>query len=73
MHLVSTRRQVIDIPGAACRVTFERGESIWTESSYKFQPRGLVHLGARAGLAVVEQWVDGTAAFALTLFRLSDA
>jgi uncharacterized SAM-dependent methyltransferase len=54
-------------------VTFERGESIWTESSYKFQPRGLVHLGARAGLAVVEQWVDGTAAFALTLFRLSDA
>ena len=37
MHLVSTRRQVIEIPRARCRVTFERGESIWTESSYKFR------------------------------------
>ena len=50
MHLVSTRRQVIEIPRARCRVTFDRGESIWTESSYKFEPRGLVQLGARAGL-----------------------
>jgi L-histidine Nalpha-methyltransferase len=70
MHLVSTRRQVIDIPRAACRATFERGESIWTESSYKFEPRGLVQLGARAGLTVVEQWVDASAGFALTLFQL---
>ena len=69
MHLVSTRRQVIDIPRAGCRVAFERGESIWTESSYKFQPRGLVQLGARAGLALVDQWIDGSAGFALTLFR----
>jgi L-histidine Nalpha-methyltransferase len=70
MHLVSTRRQVIDIPRAACRVAFERGESIWTESSYKFQPRGLTELGARAGLAMVEQWVDSSAGFALTLFHV---
>jgi L-histidine N-alpha-methyltransferase len=70
MHLVSTRRQVFDIPRAACRVAFERGESIWTESSYKFQPRGLVQLGARAGLAMLEQWVDGSARFALTLFHV---
>src|SRR5215203_4797679 len=33
MHLVSTRRQVLEIPRARCRVAFERGESIWTESS----------------------------------------
>ncbi|HEX2309778.1 MAG TPA: L-histidine N(alpha)-methyltransferase [Vicinamibacterales bacterium] len=70
MHLVSTRRQVIDIPRAACQIAFERGESIWTESSYKFQPRGLVQLGARAGLAMIEQWVDGSAGFALTLFHV---
>jgi len=70
MHLVSTRRQVIDIPRAACRAVFERGESIWTESSYKFQPRGLVQLGAGAGLTVVEQWVDGSAGFAVTLFHV---
>ena len=70
MHLVSTRRQVIDIPRAACRVAFERGESIWTESSYKFEPRGLAQLGARADLTLVEQWVDGSAGFALTLFHV---
>ena len=69
MHLASTRRQVIEIPRARCRVAFERGESIWTESSYKFEPHGLVHMGSRAGLALDEQWVDGTAGFALTLFR----
>jgi L-histidine Nalpha-methyltransferase len=70
MHLVSTRRQVIEIPRAVCRVAFEQGESIWTESSYKFEPRGLVQLGARARLTLVDQWVDGAAGFALTLFRL---
>ena len=69
MHLVSTRRQVIEIPRARCRVTFDRGESIWTESSYKFEPRGLVQLGARAGLVMEQQWVDSSAGFALTLFR----
>jgi L-histidine Nalpha-methyltransferase len=68
-HLVSTRRQVIEIPRVRCRVTFERGESIWTESSYKFEPRGLEQLGALVGLTLQEQWVDGSAGFALTLFR----
>jgi L-histidine Nalpha-methyltransferase len=69
VHLVSTRRQVIEIPRARCRVTFEGGESIWTESSYKFEPRGLEQLGALVGLTLQEQWVDGSAGFALTLFR----
>jgi dimethylhistidine N-methyltransferase len=69
MHLVSTRRQLIEIPRARCRATFDRGESIWTESSYKFEPRGLVQMGSRAGLTTEQQWVDGAAGFALTLFR----
>jgi L-histidine N-alpha-methyltransferase len=69
MHLVSTRRQVIDIPRARCRVTFDSGESVWTESSYKFEPHGLEQLGALAGLALQQQWVDGPAGFALTLFQ----
>jgi dimethylhistidine N-methyltransferase len=70
MHLVSVRRQVITIPRADCRVTFEGGESIWTESSYKFEPRGIVQMGARAGLRLAEQWVDETAGFALSLFTV---
>jgi L-histidine Nalpha-methyltransferase len=69
MHLISTRRQVVEIPRARCRVTFERGESIWTESSYKFEPSGLEQMGTRAGLVMEQQWVDGAAGFALTLFR----
>jgi L-histidine Nalpha-methyltransferase len=69
MHLVSTRRQVIEVPRARCRATFERGESIWTESSYKFDRRGLAGMGERAGLRLEQQWIDGAAGFALTLFR----
>ena len=69
MHLVSTRRQVIEIPRARCHVTFDYGESIWTESSYKFEPHGLEQLGALAGLTLQQQWVDGPAGFALTLFQ----
>jgi dimethylhistidine N-methyltransferase len=73
MHLVSTRRQVIDIPRARCRATFERGESLWTESSYKFESGGLVAMGERAGLRMAQQWIDGAAGFALTLFRRAPA
>ena len=32
MHLVSRVPQQIHVPGAACRVTFAAGETIWTES-----------------------------------------
>ena len=48
MHLVATRRQQVRIPGASLDVTFEAGETIWTESSYKYRAeRGRSH--ARAG------------------------
>jgi L-histidine Nalpha-methyltransferase len=36
MHLVSKRRQTIRIPGIGLRIVLEPGETIWTESSYKF-------------------------------------
>ena len=46
MHLVSTRRQRVRIPRAACDLTIDEGETIWTESSYKFDDAGA---GAAAG------------------------
>jgi dimethylhistidine N-methyltransferase len=68
IHLVSLRRQTIDIPGAACRVTFEEGDTIWTESSYKYRPDDLARLGARAGFTLRRLWIDEPGLFALALF-----
>jgi L-histidine N-alpha-methyltransferase len=49
-------------------VRFEPGESIWTESSYKYDVRALAALGVAHGFVARAQWVDPRAAFALTLF-----
>ena len=46
---------------------FSRGERIWTESSYKYEPDGIIDMGAEAGFASRDQWVDPQAGFALTL------
>jgi L-histidine Nalpha-methyltransferase len=65
MHLVSAKRQRVRLPAAALDVAFDAGETIWTESSYKYHPEGIVAMLNRAGFGVSQQWVaDG---FALTL------
>jgi L-histidine Nalpha-methyltransferase len=68
MHLVSRRAQDVAIPRAGCVVHFEPGETIWTESSYKYEPEQISVMGAGAGFRALEQWVDPDARFALTLF-----
>jgi L-histidine Nalpha-methyltransferase len=68
MHLVSAAAQQVHVPGAGLVVPFSQGESIWTESSYKYEPDGLAAMGARAGLKLANQWLDANARFALTLF-----
>jgi L-histidine Nalpha-methyltransferase len=68
MHLVSTRRQTVPIPGAAVEIAFARDEWIWTESSYKYSAPQVILMGADAGFNLVEQWIDESAQFALTLF-----
>jgi dimethylhistidine N-methyltransferase len=69
MHLTSTRRQVVEVPAAGITARFERGESIWTESSYKYDKTAIETLGAAAGCATRAQWIDTDAVFALTLFE----
>jgi L-histidine N-alpha-methyltransferase len=65
MHLVSVRPQNVHVPEARLDITFEEGETIWTESSYKYRRADVEPLLARAGFAVLDQWAaDG---FALTL------
>ena len=67
-YLVSRAEQTVCIPAADCCVRFSEGESIWTESSYKYRPDGVVELAGRAGFAYRAQWIEPDAAFALTLF-----
>lgn len=67
-HLVSRREQRVHIPLADLSLAFREGEGIWTESSYKYEPEGLVAMGRAAGLACRAQWVEPSARFALTLF-----
>jgi L-histidine N-alpha-methyltransferase len=71
MHLVAAHRQLVRISGASLEVTFEEGETIWTESSYKYQPDAVVQMLERAGFQCVEQWVDAADGFALTLVSAS--
>ena len=70
MHLVSLKNQRITVPAAALDFTIGEGESIWTESSYKYQPAGLVAALERAGFTLADQWVDGESGFALTLVEV---
>ena len=67
MHLVSRANQRVRISATGATVTFTCGERIWTESSYKYEPDGIVEMGAEAGFAARDQWVDREAGFALTL------
>ena len=69
MHLVSTRRQRVRVAASALDVTLEEGETIWTESSYKYQPDEVARTLERAGFRRVKQWIDEADAFALTLVK----
>ena len=69
MHLVSHGVQEVHVARAGLRFTLEDGETIWTESSYKYQPAGIRELVQHAGFAQRNQWIDAAARFALTLFQ----
>jgi dimethylhistidine N-methyltransferase len=79
MHLVSRVAQSVRIApqGAGVHtadgdlevvdITFSEGESIWTESSYKYRPDELVGNLQQTGFRLLQQWIDRDAGFALTL------
>jgi L-histidine Nalpha-methyltransferase len=67
MHLVATERQTVHLGGT--RITFEAGESIHTESSYKYDLGGAERLARSAGLALVDAWLDRARRFAVLLLR----
>jgi len=67
MHLMSRHRQHVSIPGAGCSVFFESGETIWTESSYKYRPTDVVEMVRGAGFRSQALWVDKEWPFAESL------
>jgi dimethylhistidine N-methyltransferase len=67
MHLVSRRRQEVRVAAADLAFTMEEGESIWTESSYKYKPEEIAEALKAAGFRLANQWIDRTDGFALTL------
>jgi uncharacterized SAM-dependent methyltransferase len=70
MHLVSTRQQEARVAATDLVLQFEAGESIWTESSYKYEPEEILAAGTAAGFGHGEQWIDEVARFALTRFAV---
>ena len=56
MHLVSQRDQTVHLDNTA--IAFTRGETIWTESSYKYSLDEFERTAAAAGWRVVRVWSD---------------
>lgn len=64
MHLVSREAQVVSL-GDGQSLGFEEGESIHTESSYKYSLEDFRAMAARAGLAAVHSWTDDAQLFSV--------
>ena len=56
MHLVSTVEQIVTVGGEP--IHFDEGESIWTESSYKYDRARLQELIETAGFRLRELWTN---------------
>ena len=70
MHLKSKTRQRVRIPCAAFGCTLEASETIWTESSYKFQPDQPARIAREAGFEWRRDWADETWPFAESLWTV---
>jgi dimethylhistidine N-methyltransferase len=63
MHLVSRRAQKVSIAGRTFH--FAAGETIHTESSYKYSIEGFQSLAAEAGFEPQHCWIDGECLFSI--------
>ncbi|HMD87151.1 MAG TPA: L-histidine N(alpha)-methyltransferase [Terriglobia bacterium] len=68
MHVRSIESQTVSIEGATFRTTFQRDETIWTESCHKYGRHEAPEMAERTGFECVAQWVDDEWAFAENLF-----
>jgi L-histidine N-alpha-methyltransferase len=68
MHLRSKAWQRVTINAAGFRFYMREGETIWTESSHKYNPQEVVAMGERTGYSCSGQWIDEEWPFAQSLF-----
>jgi dimethylhistidine N-methyltransferase len=68
MHLRSKAWQRVTIAAAGFRFYMREGETIWTESSHKYNPQEVVAMGERTGYRCAAQWIDQEWPFAQSLF-----
>jgi dimethylhistidine N-methyltransferase len=71
MHLRSREEQTIVIRDAQLECTFHAGETIWTESSHKFEADELKNIACESGFTQEAQWIDEEWPFAECLWRCS--
>ncbi|MBK8259190.1 MAG: L-histidine N(alpha)-methyltransferase [Polyangiaceae bacterium] len=71
MHLVAVRDHTVRIKEH--KFVFNAGESIWTESSYKYTRAEVRGLATRAGLEVAAEYVDDKNWFLVALFNVKAA
>jgi uncharacterized SAM-dependent methyltransferase len=70
MHLRARSAQAVNIRAIDRQIRFKAGESIWTESSYKFRRTEIVDLALTTGFETLAQWVDVDWPFAETLMMV---
>ncbi len=67
MHLISDTAQDVAIDALGMTVHFEPGESIHTESSYKYNPKQVEALADETGFKVLQTWTDQAKTFTSNL------
>ena len=63
MHILSLAKQQVEIDDVI--IQFDKGESIWTESSYKYNLEEFATLAASAGFHIEHVWTDENEYFSL--------
>jgi len=67
MHLRSTCRQTVHVPAASLRFMLDEDETIWTESSHKYQAEEIPEMAKRTGFRCDGQLIDREWPFAQNL------
>lgn len=71
MHLVSQQDQSVHLNGMT--IHFEQGESIWTESSYKYTLERFAEIAGAAGFSIEQAWFDKRRWFSILYCRVQGA
>ncbi len=69
MHLRAKTEHTVNVTVHQVGFSFQKDETIWTESSYKFHPEQIRRLSSLARFNCEAQWIDAEWPFVQSLFR----